>query len=45
MAAKVKLERICKSDFSRPIEENKASKFGIDLNDPAVKEEFRRLRD
>ncbi|CAD8123681.1 unnamed protein product [Paramecium sonneborni] len=43
MAAKMKIERISKSNFSKPIINEKATQFGIDLSDPIVQEEFQQL--
>ncbi|CAD8122885.1 unnamed protein product [Paramecium sonneborni] len=43
MAAKIKIERISRSNFSKPIVNEKATQFGIDLSDPIVQEEFKQL--
>ncbi|KAM3136496.1 hypothetical protein pb186bvf_011454 [Paramecium bursaria] len=41
MKVRVKLERIAKQDFSRPLENiPSAKKFDLDLKDPAVQQEF-----
>ncbi|CAD8213037.1 unnamed protein product [Paramecium octaurelia] len=43
MATKMKIERISRSNFTKPIVNEKASQFGIDLSDSSVQEEFKQL--
>jgi hypothetical protein len=46
MLAKKQLEKICRMDLAKPKQNmsSVAQRFGVDLNDPTVKEEFAMLR-
>ncbi|CAD8165102.1 unnamed protein product [Paramecium pentaurelia] len=43
MATKMKIERISRQNFTKPIINEKATQFGIDLYDTSVQEEFKQL--